>query len=194
MSGDDAIRELARGVGEAINGHMNLPPRQKNIHRAGMGAWLLAAVIFSVYWSQTFIGWPAATLLTFFLRHGTSAATIVWLPLLAWTIATLLGALWLVVGINGSVGPRDTMNTVWAGVRLCIVAGLLLFKVYLPYGWNVPLINLALQGMYLSYVAACAVELVLLLRGLPGRSLQANTHGQARTASVADLKRSGIIR
>jgi hypothetical protein len=194
MSGQGVGAELGRAVGETIAAHMALPPRLKNIHRAAMGAWLLVAVAYSIWWSRAFIGWPAGTLLTFFLQHPASAAAIVWLPLALWAGAGVLALLWLVVGISGARGPRDTMTIVWAAVRLGIVAALLGCGIYLPRDWHWPLVNLALRGFYLAYLAACAVELVLLMLGPPRRALQADAHGRARTATTEDLRRGGILR
>jgi hypothetical protein len=191
MSGDSVSAELGRAIGEVAAQHMALPPRQKNIHRAAMGAGLLVACAYTAWQARGFTGLPPAALVSAFLRSPANAPSYVLWPVVTWAAAVLLGALWLVVGVAGSYGPRETMTTFWAGVRLCIPVALLLLHAYTP---NWPFTNLVLQCAYLSYLAACAVEFLLLVRGPRQGPRQSDTHGRSRTASAADLQRGGILR
>ena len=194
MSGHNFGSEFGQVIASTINDHMHLPPRQKNVHRAVMGTVLLAGCAYSAWWSNAFIGLPAPSILAAFIRSPSGAPSWVWWPVMIWIGAALLGAIWVVVGVANSRGPRETMDIFWSGVRLCVAGALLVFGAYLPRDWNMPLINLALQGFYLCWLASSMVEMLLLLRGPPPRMLQAQTHGQARTASAADLRQKGILR
>lgn len=194
MAGNDFGREFGQVIASSINDHMALPPRQQNIRRAVMGTGLLTACAYSAWWSKAFISLSAGQLVTVFARSPSQAPSWVWWPVVIWLCAAGLGILWLLVGISNSRGPREIMTIFWCGVRLCIFSALLLFQVYLPRDWNMPLVNLVLQGIYICAVTSTAVDLVLQLIGPPRRSMPANTHGQARVASAGDLKQRGILR
>ncbi len=186
----DPFEILGRAIGKIFDVHDAKPPRFKNIARAYMGAGLLTACSYTAWWSQAFTGRAAGNLVAAFIRSPTQAPTNIWLPIAIWVAAAALGVLWFVVGVAGSRGPRDVMMIVWALVRLVIVAALLRFDV-LPHAW--PLCTLVLRGVYLSFLAAYAVEFMLLLPGAGGGPRGSNVHGQARQARVKDLRSAGIV-
>jgi hypothetical protein len=192
MSDHDIAAMLGRSVGEVIAQHDAKPPRFKNIARAYMGVWLLTACSYTAWGSKAFTGLTAGNLIAAFIHAPARVSTDIWSPLAVWAVALLLGALWLVVGVAGSRGPREVMQIFWALVRLALVVALLWFEIYLPRGW--PLTNLVLRGLYLSFLSASTLELVLLLPGAGGGSRKSNVHGQARTATVRDLRNAGIVR
>ena len=190
MSGSTWGRELGSAIHDALAQHDALPARRKNVNRAAMGAGLLTACGYSAWWSREFTGRSAAEMTIAFV-HAPAAA---WLPM-TWFGSLLLGVIWFVVGVAGARGPRDTMTIFWAIVRLAIAGALLWYGAYIPPDWGGgPFSTLVLRGLYLSYLAACAVETLLLLYGPPRRRLQSPTHGQARTATAEDLRGSGILR
>jgi hypothetical protein len=74
----------------------------------------------------------------------------------------LFGLLWVMVGVRGSRGPRDTMVAFWS---VAWVAG---SGAALWYGWyldDYPVVNWFLKGIYLMLVTSSVMSLYLSLRG-----------------------------
>jgi hypothetical protein len=168
-SDDNWIAALVQPIGDAIDQHRALAPREKNIARASGGASLI-------------------TFCAYALIH---AAPLVFDNLISFAIwAGLLGfgALWLCVGIKGSIGPGDIMEAFWSGFATLVLLGLMAFGAYLPRDWFT--INLLLQGFYLAGLAGAAVRLWIATRGMnTGKLAQVKAqqaHGTARDATAAE--------
>lgn len=162
---DSPLRELGTSIRESVAKHQALPPREKSLHRAGMGAMLVTGAIYVAWWCRAFTGWTAGRLLAVFFHAPASAPTSVWLPLALWVGAIILGLLWLVVGISSSRGSRDTMSIFWDGVCVAVSVALLLVA-YFPHDWGdwVPIGNVVLRGFYLMFLASSALTLLLRLQ------------------------------
>jgi hypothetical protein len=163
------LADLITPFTDAIAEHRALPPDQKNRARASGGAGLIAFCLYVL------IAVPQ-------LPVSSWVAFVLWLALIAF------GALWLVVGIKGSTGPRDIMAGFWSGIGILFFLGLMVVGAYLPADWVV--VNFLLKGFYIGYAAACVVKLWVSARGIPSTGLDEvraqQAHGRARDATEAE--------
>lgn len=135
-------------IAESIAEHQRLPPYEKNVARATLGAGLL-----------TWCGYLAAA-------FGDGARQFSDVVLWVWAGCALLGLLWLAVGLRNARGPREMMAAFWSGAVVAVCGWLLWHEAY-PSGWG-PLGAFILKGCYLAMLTSCAVRFWLAVRGMPG--------------------------
>jgi len=163
------ISAIVTPIAEAIQQHNALPPDQKNRARAAGGAGLIAFCLYVLVTAPRLV-------------FGAWIACAIWAALLGF------GGLWLFVGVRASIGPRDIMAAFWSAAGILFFLVLMSIGAYLPNDWVVA--NFLLKGVYIGFVASCAMRLYLAVRGMPGDSLEQvrtqQAHGRAREATEAE--------
>lgn len=182
----DVIGDVAKNVAQSIDHHNKLPPREKNLARAGGGAGLIAGCTYTAAVYIPTFGSHFAAVAQHFLSDPLDAPRSLQISVAAWSAVLGFGLLWFYVGVRGSRGPRDVMATFWAMVRAGIWAALLGWKIYLPSDWGtwITLGNLIIRGFYIAALVESLTFLVLLLRGR-GTSAAALVAKQIQQTTVA---------
>jgi hypothetical protein len=175
------ISAVAQSIAQAVAQHRASPPSEKNLTRAGCGAFLVVACIYTAVWAEVFLGDSFGDLLSSFVHAPLHPpiALVIWLAVGAFAL------LWLRVGLRGPLGPYGTMEKFWAGFRVALFACALIWRWYIPYdqGWGF-LINLVLRGLYFAFLAEALMEFLLTLRA---------TGGSAASMVAAQIERTSIL-
>ena len=146
--------------------------RRQHLARAGGGAAMLTVAVYLIVDARPVIGRGYWDLVMDAVRAPFMRGfPVVWVPALCWVLLTVFGLWFLVQGIWGSRGPRDSMMAIWALNEIAIVGVLLWWGVYLPDTWpQADMINFALEGIYLGFLVGALTRFVLLMRGPGGGS------------------------
>jgi hypothetical protein len=173
---------IAVPLADAMAQHRASTPLQKNLTRAGGGAFLLTGCAYAASWSPVFLGGRFDALMDAFV-HDPAHPPV---ALAVWAGVGAFGLLWLWVGVRGARGPRDVMAAFWSAVRVALCVCALVRQWYLPrdYGDWVLLGNLVLRGLYLCLLAEGAVHFLLAVRGPGGGNAASLVGQQIRRTSI----------
>jgi Ni,Fe-hydrogenase I cytochrome b subunit len=150
---------IAEPIGQEMAQHLNAPPLRRNQNRAVWGTLLIAGGTYVGYSYVQGISLDEAVHGYIGVLHRPFDES--W-PFYAWGAAMLFGLLWVVVGVRGSRGPRDTMATFWS---LAWLAGA---SAALWNGWytaDYPGLNWFLRGGYIMAIAGALMMFFLVVRG-----------------------------
>lgn len=179
------LSAIAEPLAQMAAEHLNAPPQRRNQNRAEWGAGLLAG--------GAYVAWTAAVgkhaslsgLVAFYIRSLQEPIDASW-PFYAWGAVMLFALLWVVVGVRGSRGPRDTMMAFWALFRIVLAV------VALSRGWyfdGYPVVNWFLMGIYIMVVSSSAMLLYLALRGTGRGAVQLVQQQIARQSRIFRIGR-----
>jgi hypothetical protein len=148
--------------------------RRQSFERAGGGTAMLVIAAYLVIEARHVIGrgyWDLVVIAVNvpFMR----LVPDVWIPALCWVFLVLLGLWFLVDGVRGANGPRDSMIALWALNEMAIFSGLLWWGVYVPGTWQrAGLVNFALEGIYIGFLVGGFIRFVLSVRGPASGSMR----------------------
>jgi hypothetical protein len=144
--------------------------RKRNFERAGGGGAMLAVAVYLVTESRHVIGRGYWDLVVLAVRAPfMRLLPVVWVPTLCWAMLVTLGVWFLYQGAKASYGPRHSIVALWAVNEMAIVGAMLWWGVYVPDTWTqAALINFALEGIYLGFIAGAGVRLLLAMVGPTG--------------------------
>jgi hypothetical protein len=166
-----AVLALVRPLWAALEQRRVRPTlwRRQSFERAGGGAAMLAVAVYLMTQARHVIGRGYWDLVVIAMRAPFMRPfPIVWVPALCWVLLVVVGSWFLIQGARGSSGPRASSVALWAVNEMAICAGLLWWGVYVPDTWiQAALINFALEGLYLGFLAGGFIRFVLAARG-PG--------------------------
>ena len=174
--------ELGAALGHAVSGTVNdtvglvrgrvakyqsLPLLEKNRKRASYGTGMLTACYYIYLAMPDFHYGTIRERVTLYIAELYKPFGIGALYY-AWGVMLVVGAVWLVVGLLGSRGPRDMMAIFWALTRTIVFASALWFGWFL--GDLLPGSDWLLQGIYIAGLTSSSMLLFVNLIGPGGRA------------------------
>jgi hypothetical protein len=145
-----------QSIQNAMHGRAALPPRERELLRAGTGAGWLAFVVY--------------VLATPMPGHVVSRNHV----LIGVAVIAAWGCYCLAVGVKRSQGGRDSVEAARGVVEILIGGAGLWLPLLIPRSWGwalAPLLNFLLRGVWIYFLVRGVTIFVLAMRGMKARRL-----------------------